>query len=149
MLGNFTDKSDRETFEKLRFKVILDFRSNWEVNAVPDPVFSGTDYFHICALYEEDGRELEFAPIDIEKLLMNPGTISAHGDWMIEKVYGKMAFDNPGCRKLFQEIEEGHVPILFHCTAGKDRTGVAAKPYRAGCLISGVQFFQQMQERAV
>ncbi|NBH83153.1 hypothetical protein D7X88_10460 [bacterium C-53] len=100
-------------------------------------------------MYEEDGRELEFAPIDIEKLLMNPGTISAHGDWMIEKVYGKMAFDNPGCRKLFQEIEEGHVPILFHCTAGKDRTGVAAKPYRAGCLISGVQFFQQMQERAV
>ena len=27
---------------------------------------------------------------------------------------------------MFAEIERGNVPLLFHCTAGKDRTGVAA-----------------------
>jgi len=29
-------------------------------------------------------------------------------------------------RKLLQRLSEGHTPLLFHCAAGKDRTGVAA-----------------------
>ena len=29
-------------------------------------------------------------------------------------------------KELFRALEAGETPILFHCTAGKDRTGVAA-----------------------
>ena len=27
---------------------------------------------------------------------------------------------------MFEDIVAGNVPILFHCSAGKDRTGIAA-----------------------
>ena len=37
-----------------------------------------------------------------------------------------MPFGNPAYRALFGAIRAGQTPILFHCTAGKDRTGVAA-----------------------
>lgn len=32
----------------------------------------------------------------------------------------------PSYRALFERIAAGRLPILFHCTAGKDRTGIAA-----------------------
>lgn len=125
-LSGLINEADRETFEKLQIKVILDFRSKGEADAAPDPVFKGVEYCHICALYEENGREMQFAPVDIEKLLMNPNMVSKQTDSMLEKMYGAMAFGNPGFQKMFREIENDNVPILFHCTAGKDRTGVAA-----------------------
>ncbi|MDQ9750689.1 tyrosine-protein phosphatase, partial [Acinetobacter baumannii] len=33
---------------------------------------------------------------------------------------------NRAFRELFRALEAGETPILFHCSAGKDRTGVAA-----------------------
>jgi len=33
---------------------------------------------------------------------------------------------NKAFKELFRALEAGETPILFHCTAGKDRTGVAA-----------------------
>lgn len=45
---------------------------------------------------------------------------------MIE-VYRELLVDHAASyRFLFQRLAEGHVPLLFNCSAGKDRTGVAA-----------------------
>ena len=37
-----------------------------------------------------------------------------------------MLTGNKAFKELFRALEAGETPILFHCTAGKDRTGVAA-----------------------
>ena len=37
-----------------------------------------------------------------------------------------MPFDNPAYKALFAAILADETPVFFHCTAGKDRTGVAA-----------------------
>ena len=37
-----------------------------------------------------------------------------------------MLFGNKAFKELFRALEAGETPILFHCSAGKDRTGVAA-----------------------
>ncbi len=126
MLCDLTDSADRAAFEKLRIKTILDFRSNGEADAAPDPAFEGTDYVHVCALYADDGTEVDFSPSDIRNMFTDPGTIAEQTGRMLADMYQSMAFKNPGFRRLFSEIEQGNVPILFHCTAGKDRTGVAA-----------------------
>ena len=37
-----------------------------------------------------------------------------------------MLFGNKAFKELFRALEAGETPVLFHCSAGKDRTGVAA-----------------------
>lgn len=125
MLGSLNE-DELNQLERLGIKTIIDFRSSFEAEAVPDPVPSGTAYFHVCALYGDDGSEMNFSPKDIEKMLQGQNSLQSRSEMMMNLMYGNMAFNNRGFKKLFQEIELGHVPILFHCTAGKDRTGVAA-----------------------
>lgn len=36
-----------------------------------------------------------------------------------------MAFENPAYRRLFELLLRNDGNLYFHCTAGKDRTGVA------------------------
>ena len=45
---------------------------------------------------------------------------------VVAGVYASLAFDNVAFRKLFALLENNDVPLLFHCSAGKDRSGVAA-----------------------
>lgn len=45
----------------------------------------------------------------------------------IEKLYSSLLRGFSGqYRRLFEALLTGDAPLLFHCTAGKDRTGVAA-----------------------
>ena len=41
-------------------------------------------------------------------------------------MYKQMLFRNKAYKELFRALEAGETPILFHCSGGKDRTGVAA-----------------------
>lgn len=41
-------------------------------------------------------------------------------------LYRRMLTGNKAFKELFRALEAGETPILFHCSAGKDRTGVAA-----------------------
>ena len=40
-------------------------------------------------------------------------------------MYRQMLTGNKAFKELFRALEAGETPILFHCTSGKDRTGVA------------------------
>jgi protein-tyrosine phosphatase len=43
----------------------------------------------------------------------------------MQNVYGNFAFTNaPEYSKVFVQLEQDKLPLLYHCTAGKDRTGV-------------------------
>lgn len=45
---------------------------------------------------------------------------------MADAMYERMLFGNKAYKELFRALEAGETPVLFHCSAGKDRTGVAA-----------------------
>ena len=75
----------------------------------------------ICGLCAEDGTEIDFSPKDIEKLI---GT--APQEDPVRLMYRRMLTGNKAFKELFRALEAGETPILFHCSAGKDRTGVAA-----------------------
>ena len=45
---------------------------------------------------------------------------------LTQLMYRQMLTGNKAFKELFRALEAGETPILFHCTAGKDRTGVAA-----------------------
>ena len=45
---------------------------------------------------------------------------------MADAMYKQMLFGNKAYKELFRALEAGETPVLFHCSGGKDRTGVAA-----------------------
>src|SRR5207302_9781201 len=46
---------------------------------------------------------------------------------MMVELYREIPYDHSDSyRALFRHLLDGHVPLVFNCAAGKDRTGVAA-----------------------
>jgi protein-tyrosine phosphatase len=127
-----TDPEDRETLKSLGIRTILDLRSKGEALASPDSVPEGTDYIRLCAMHFPDGSDLDFSPQGMQKTKRRMEEVMAMlpaSDELkkgLTLFYTLMPFGNPAFQELFRILEEGRVPVLFHCTAGKDRTGVAA-----------------------
>ena len=119
--GKLTGEADRRLLDSLGLRLILDLRSSGEAKKEPDYVPDGARLVQICGLCAEDGAEIDFSPGDIEKLI---GT--APQEDPVRLMYRRMLTGNKAYRELFRALEAGETPILFHCSAGKDRTGVAA-----------------------
>ena len=117
-----TGEADRAKLDALGLRLILDLRSVEEAKKEPDYVPDGARLVQICALCAEDGHEIAFAPGDIDRLMA-----SAPEGYDVPRVlYRRMLTGNKAFKELFRALEAGETPILFHCSAGKDRTGVAA-----------------------
>ena len=117
-----TGEADRAKLDALGLRLILDLRSVEEAKKEPDYVPDGARLVQICGLCAEDGHEIAFAPGDIDRLMA-----SAPEGYDVPRVlYRRMLTGNKAFKELFRALEAGETPILFHCSAGKDRTGVAA-----------------------
>lgn len=124
-LHSLTDK-DKIDFINLGIKSIFDYRSKGEVDKKPDPVFEGTEYVNISAMTLEDGNEVNLDMEDITKNIEEIRAIKNPLD-ILGKRYVQMAFGNEAYRKLISyALDEDKYPILQHCAAGKDRTGIGA-----------------------
>ncbi len=112
-LGRLTDR-DLEQLAKLRFRTIVDFRSQAETAEFPDRVPQGAKAVH-----------LPIAPGNVLSLdQVNHQT----GPGMMRELYTLLAHEaKPQWQAFFQLLASPeNLPLLFHCTAGKDRTGTAA-----------------------
>lgn len=114
--------ADRALFDSLGIRTIFDFRSETERRLAPDPAFLGIEHIAVNALTAPDGGEQDF---DLEKLIGTDAGLRLLTEGVHES-YARMPFDNAAYRALFDAIRADKTPLLFHCTAGKDRTGVAA-----------------------
>lgn len=114
-----------EYFENvLGIRHILDFRDEKEAEMAKDHSFSVASYEQISALrvqnHDEDG-------FDFSKILnrkMDEAQFRCILEYLKEG-YKTMPFDNPAYQRLFDLLLENDGNLYFHCTAGKDRTGVA------------------------
>ena len=117
-----TGEADRAKLDALGLRLILDLRSVEEAKKEPDYVPDGARLVQICGLCAEDGHEIAFAPGDIDRLMAS----APEGCDVPRVLYRRMLTGNKAFKELFRALEAGETPILFHCSAGKDRTGVAA-----------------------
>ena len=101
-------------------RVICDFRSTGERAAEPDnwpadhaPAILADDYTLASsgALPRGDLRQMNAAQARAAMAATYPA--------MLHSFAGQY-------RRMFAELLAGHAPLAFHCTAGKDRTGLAA-----------------------
>ena len=137
-----------EHLRELGIRVDLALRSAAEARELPDPQLPGIRYERICAMLDARGDEVNFSPDGIARIMeahfeakgiamptgeaaAGPSALAAPmsspaAREVMDELYVGMAFNSAAYRSLFAHLEAGDVPIAFHCTAGKDRTGGAA-----------------------
>lgn len=117
-------KEELQTLSTLHLRSIFDFRSSQEVAMKPDPEILGARYFHVSAITDEAGNEVDLSPKGMEQSEERFYSMQAQ-QMFLDNFYGRMPF-SPAYQVMFKEIQHGQTPILFHCSAGKDRTGIGA-----------------------
>ena len=116
-LGNL----GRSQLADLTIKTVVDFRSFNEVAKNPDILQSTTQHVHIPI---EQGKEENF----IKKTLLSGNANLLQGTNIMKEIYSFFVTEAADkYRQFFKLLEkEENYPLVFHCTAGKDRTGFAA-----------------------
>ena len=114
--------SDFAYLSHLDIRVVCDFRTAQENSVDPETWIPDASVEHVSLPIGDGGNKGSVSSLQ-QMLASNPSAEQLR-ERMI-KVYGGFAFTNaPEYAKVFKQLEEDHLPLLFHCTAGKDRTGV-------------------------
>lgn len=116
-------EEQRARIDALDLRFILDLRALGETEGKPDYVPDGCEYVRIGGMAEEDGTEIDFSPAGIGRL---QAKFAEYGPALMNELYASMAFDNRAVHLLMERFVAGQAPLYFHCSAGKDRTGVCA-----------------------
>lgn len=119
-------KDDLTVLEAIPVTVDVDLRAPEEVKQSPDRVPSTATYYHLPVL-QSDETDASHSVDEIKSQILQPGSGHQH---MVD-IYKKMVLAESAkdaYRKLFDLLLSNGVndALLFHCTAGKDRTGLGA-----------------------
>lgn len=116
------DKEDLEYLASIPLTSIIDFRSNNEINHAPDKLPASLKYYLPLSIMP-GSLNIE----EIEEALEKK--VFAGANKFMLNVYEKFVTDEKiqqTYRQFFKYLEnKDNLPLLFHCTAGKDRTGFA------------------------
>jgi protein-tyrosine phosphatase len=113
--------ADYQYLSQLHIHVICDFRTPQENAVAPETWIPGADVDHLHYPIGSSGKKSDAT---VGNLLAGNPTPEQLRARMIA-VYSGMAFQGaPQFAKLFAAMETGPLPVLYHCTAGKDRTGM-------------------------
>lgn len=116
-LGHATT-NDIEQLKELNIQLIFDYRDDREAELVPTASIEGIENLRIPA-----STNLNYQSKSIEEMLKSEMWQQENA---LGQFYADMLFQNPSYRALLTRIHEKQVPLVHHCTAGKDRTGVGA-----------------------
>ena len=107
---NLTDiqPSEMEFLQKLGVQAIIDFRHQNEIDHAPDPFTNHPviDYHNIAIL-----DHAQFTLEDLNRIKLSD-------------LYISMSENKVFVKSVFETLAQYDKAVLYHCTAGKDRTGV-------------------------
>jgi protein-tyrosine phosphatase len=109
-----------QTLSELGIKLVCDLRGADELLDEPDrlPTSPAPEYLHLPLAVQDDRRQR------LRALLFNPKAVAP----MLPEMYTGTIID--GNARIYGDVlrrlsDPANLPTLIHCTAGKDRTGVA------------------------
>ncbi|MCD8540083.1 MAG: tyrosine-protein phosphatase [Leadbetterella sp.] len=107
-------------FQALGIKAVYDLRSEKEITEAPNRLPEDVQYNHRPVFNESGNHSFE----GIEDKIKSGTITEAETREMMKAVNKAFATENiPVFRKVLTEVLESGSPVLYHCTAGKDRTG--------------------------
>ncbi|MDH8702137.1 protein-tyrosine phosphatase [Dysgonomonadaceae bacterium PH5-43] len=117
-LENLSD-SDLQYLSDIPLVTIVDFRSEEEVSMAPNKVPSSVKQMH----------NLHISPGSMKPENITKMAETIPMDNIMQKMYNILVSDDAiinQYKKLFALLQDDKAPLLFHCSAGKDRTGIAS-----------------------
>jgi len=111
-------QADLDTLQQRNITTVVDFRGTSESQAAPDKLNLNTDYI-LCPAGSDENMK------DWAKKLVG---LQSGGDSMMKVFYANTEFLAARYKPFFQKLLTlpNNKALLFHCTAGKDRTGIGA-----------------------
>ncbi len=113
-LDKLTD-ADLEYLNEIPIRTYVDFRDSLEIANAPDK--KPTSLLHTFKLPINAGNMIDLHNVSI-----------ARSDTLMEDINRLLVNQSQATYKDFFRIlaDKSNIPLLFHCSAGKDRTGIAA-----------------------
>jgi protein-tyrosine phosphatase len=97
-----------------------DLRSNFERAKYPSRLANVVDISYLC-------RDHDRSREDLHQLIKQSGATAQQAREVMLDIYRGLPIEFcDSYREILLRISEGQLPIVINCTAGKDRTGVAA-----------------------
>ncbi len=123
----------QEGLSRLGLKTLFDFRSEYEVRLNPDMIPAGCLYINASGIQDMGSAMDEMSEngnLDMKTLLKkadgNREMIDMLDGYLVDG-YRQMARSPVAFATFFKHLLDSNgTPVLFHCTAGKDRTGICA-----------------------
>ncbi len=110
---------------------IIDMRTTHEVTASPDPAIEGVTFIHLRTLEEESGDSNSIAAVQYTQQNSMEGLMQMiNSDNTAASLYVGLLDSEYTCdayTRFFHHIlDMDGGTVLFHCSGGKDRTGIGA-----------------------
>ncbi|HHX69196.1 MAG: tyrosine-protein phosphatase [Miniphocaeibacter sp.] len=122
-ITNITEKDKNILLNNYELRTIVDFRSENEKEEAPDTKINGVDYFHIDILKNNTNGATSLKTFKEEA---NPEAVNN----LMNRTYEDFIVDSGAIAGYRQFIDlllkQNNGSLVFHCFAGKDRTGFAA-----------------------
>lgn len=118
--GDLSKLKNLNQLKQLNLSEIIDLRTKHEVTKKPDILPEYTIYKNYAAFEDQEDQ------LNQAKKLVLKGKVNADdAHQRMIKFYQDYVTENPEIiKQIITEILESNQPILYHCTAGKDRTGM-------------------------
>ena len=126
-LGKINEESAEKLRDETNLATVIDLRAPAELSHRQDVIPEGVDYLHIPPLTDEQNPAVtrETGPSILKKIMQVDGGARTY----LSDTYRTMISSEPSLRALrefFDVLLEDDGAVLWHCTQGKDRTGVVA-----------------------
>lgn len=126
LLHNLDDQ-ELNTLHQLNVTRVIDFRDDAEISHLPDHLTATIHYLHL-PVFKEDETSASLStskPLERFAIDYNVGRL-----WMLKAYHDMVTIDSAksAYREFFCQLLSANEneATIFHCTAGKDRTGMAA-----------------------
>jgi len=118
--GDLSKLKELEKLKQLNLGEIIDLRTKNEVSKKPDILPENITYRNYAAFEDQEDQ------LNQAKKLVLKGKVNANDAHLrMIKFYKDYLTENPETiKQILTEILDSNQPILYHCTAGKDRTGM-------------------------
>lgn len=113
-------KGSFRKFSDLRIKTVIDLRTDSEMSKHPDQLPDVVKFEHLAAFNDREDQ------LNQAKKLVMKGKVNAKdAEKKMLDFYRDYPVEHPEIiKEIIHNILGSEAPVLYHCTAGKDRTGM-------------------------